>query len=125
MQQRSDASEPAYLTLAEAAAVLRVSRTTIWRWIADGRLPAYRAGRRAIRIRREDVQNALRPARAVDEAAPSDGRAVEGDMWAGYDPERARAALCEGAGALVGVDRDRLLSDVRQGRRQRSRGRPE
>ena len=33
------------LTVAEAAAYLRVSRATLWRWCQEGRLPALKIGR--------------------------------------------------------------------------------
>jgi excisionase family DNA binding protein len=33
------------LTVAEAAAYLRVSRATLWRWCQDGRVPALKIGR--------------------------------------------------------------------------------
>jgi len=49
-----------YLTVAEVATLLRVHRTTVWRWIACGELPAYRVGRRALRIRRADLEAFLK-----------------------------------------------------------------
>jgi len=33
------------LTVAEAAACLRVSRATLWRWCQEGRVPALKIGR--------------------------------------------------------------------------------
>ncbi len=48
-----------YLTLAEAAELMSVSVKTLRRRIADGTLPAYRCGRRVIRIRVEDLEGAL------------------------------------------------------------------
>jgi carbon-monoxide dehydrogenase medium subunit len=58
------AREDDYLTVAEIAQLLRVHRTTVWRWITAGRLRAYRVGDRTLRVRREDVQSLLRPAAA-------------------------------------------------------------
>lgn len=46
------------------------------------------------------------------------------DIWAGYNPEKTRAALRKSAGALRGVDREELLADIHRGREQDSRGRP-
>ena len=51
---------PVYLSLEDAAEVMSVSVKTIRRWIAAGTLPAYRCGKRAIRIRLEDLQAAPR-----------------------------------------------------------------
>ena len=45
------------LTVAEAAAVVKVTPHTIYRWIAVGRLPARRYSRRTVRVRREDLEN--------------------------------------------------------------------
>jgi excisionase family DNA binding protein len=55
--------EPLY-SVAEAAIVLGVSPSTVWRWIDAGKLPAYRVGPRSIRIRRADLHATIRPARA-------------------------------------------------------------
>jgi PHD/YefM family antitoxin component YafN of YafNO toxin-antitoxin module len=41
------------------------------------------------------------------------------DIWASYDPERAKAALQASAGALKGVDRDELLADIHDQRGQK------
>jgi excisionase family DNA binding protein len=47
---------PVYLSLEEAAEAMSVSVKTIRRWIAAGTLPAYRCGKRAIRIKLEDLE---------------------------------------------------------------------
>jgi excisionase family DNA binding protein len=49
-----------FLTMGEVAAMYRVDRQTIRRFITDGELPAYRVGK-AIRIRRKDVEKLLVP----------------------------------------------------------------
>ncbi len=51
---------PVYLSLEEAAEVMSLSVKTIRRRIADGTIPAYQCGRRPIRIRRDDLEAALR-----------------------------------------------------------------
>lgn len=53
-----------YYTVAQAAKVLDVSPSTIWRWIEANKLPAYRLGLRKIRIRKEDLLTIITPARA-------------------------------------------------------------
>ncbi|MDQ3228016.1 MAG: helix-turn-helix domain-containing protein, partial [Chloroflexota bacterium] len=58
-----------YYTVAQAAALLGVSRVSVWRWIRDGQLPAQRLGQRTTRIKREDVdllRGAVTPAQDVD-----------------------------------------------------------
>jgi len=44
-------------------------------------------------------------------------------IWAGYDPGKVLEALRKSAGALAGVDRRRLLVDIRAQRSQDTRGR--
>jgi len=107
-----------YYTASEAARALRVSRTTIWRWIGEGRLAAYHVGGRTLRIRREDVRKALRPVIH----GPED-RWVD-DMWVDYDPVAAKEALRQAAGILAGVDTTALKKEIRESREQDSRGRP-
>ena len=51
---------PEFLSLDEAAEAMSVSVKTIRRWIASGTLPAYRCGKRAIRIKLEDLEAAPR-----------------------------------------------------------------
>lgn len=46
----ADHTQTQYLTLAEAAELMSVSVKTLHRRIADGTLPAYRCGRRVIRV---------------------------------------------------------------------------
>jgi excisionase family DNA binding protein len=50
-----------YESLAEAAARTHVSTRTLRRWIADGRLNAYRAGPRLLRIDPADVDAMMKP----------------------------------------------------------------
>lgn len=57
-------AEHELLTVAEAADRLRVTGRFIRMLIADGTLPALRLGKRAIRLRTEDVDRVLRPVQA-------------------------------------------------------------
>jgi excisionase family DNA binding protein len=49
------------LTISEAAKLLRISTITLHRWLKQGRLPAYRIGPKAMRIRRADLERVLVP----------------------------------------------------------------
>jgi len=51
---------PVYLSLEQAADCMSVSVKTIRRWIAEGTLPAYRCGKRTIRIRLDELESAPR-----------------------------------------------------------------
>jgi excisionase family DNA binding protein len=68
---------PVYLSLEEAAEVMSVSVKTIRRWIAAGTLPAYRCGKRAIRIKLEDLGR--RPGRSPRRGGDAAGRGAHGD----------------------------------------------
>jgi|SRR4051812_7758731 len=49
------------LSVPEAARFLRMSTSTIWRWIRDGYLPSYRLGGRRVRIKRSDLEAKIVP----------------------------------------------------------------
>lgn len=55
-----------YLTIAEAAAVLKESPRTVRTRIKEGRLPAYRVGPHHVRIKADDLERLFQPIR-VDE----------------------------------------------------------
>lgn len=50
-----------YCNVKEAAARSGLSEATIYRWISEGRLPAYRMGPRQIRINKDDLSALLTP----------------------------------------------------------------
>ena len=50
-------ANPEWLTLAEAARILRVHRTTLYRWAAEGRVEFRRFGARSVRLRRADLES--------------------------------------------------------------------
>ena len=78
----SQATSPRYYNLSQAAALLGVSRMSIWRWIRAGRLPVLRLGHRISRIRREDLEQFL----ATGEAVGSHRRAVPDETTELPDP---------------------------------------
>jgi len=49
------------LTKQETAQSLGVSEKTVERWIAEGRLDAYRIGPRLVRVRRESLEKLKQP----------------------------------------------------------------
>ena len=63
--------EQDYVTVAEAARRLYVSHPIIWRWIKAGKLPAYRAGPKTIRIKISDLMSVVQTAVAPQEEVTS------------------------------------------------------
>ncbi len=51
---------PTYVSIERAAEMMSLSARTIRRRISDGTIPAYQCGRRAIRIRVDELEAALR-----------------------------------------------------------------
>lgn len=56
MEQKAVRDE--IMTVQEVADYLRISRTTVWRWCNEGRLPAFRIGREW-RIKREALEETI------------------------------------------------------------------
>lgn len=56
-----------YYTVTEAAHMLDVSPSTIWRWIKQEKLPAYRVAEHTIRIKYADLERIVRPVQERDE----------------------------------------------------------
>ena len=57
------------LTVPEIAEYLKVSRTTVWRWCNEGKLPAFKAGR-GWRVHRSELEKMV--GRGLDEFAPKE-----------------------------------------------------
>jgi excisionase family DNA binding protein len=81
-----------FLTVTEAATLVRVSPSTIRRWIREGNLPAYRLGPRRVGLKREDLATLVTPLHTVTGAAidrPDDAPIPVPKLT----PERKRRAL--------------------------------
>lgn len=57
--EHGDLSEANFLTIAEVAAMMRVSKMTVYRLVHNEELPALRVGR-SFRVREDDVNEYLR-----------------------------------------------------------------
>jgi len=67
-----------YVTVTEAATLLRVAPSTVRRWIREGDVPAYRIGRRRVALRRDDLSNLINPAGSGVETR---GKVVGDQAW--------------------------------------------
>ncbi len=52
-----------FYSVPQAAKLLGVSPSTVWRWIEADKLSAYRVGPRNIRIKKQDLEKMVQPAR--------------------------------------------------------------
>ena len=91
-----------YLTVAEAAALLRVAPSTIRRWIRQGDVPAHRIGRRRVALRRADLSRLITPA---GPAADTTDNVAVNEPVAGR-----RLTPEEKARALAAMDRAQALA---------------
>jgi excisionase family DNA binding protein len=111
------ATERTVLSVAEAAVLLGVSRSTVWRWIKSGKLPAYRVGHKTIRIKRADLEMILQPARGEEVRMEREHE----QLFAAYDPEKVKEALAKTAGSWADLDTDKLITDLYRAREEGSR----
>lgn len=118
MNSRSSAQRKAspeeYYTVPEAATLLKVSPSTVWRWIEAGRLPAHRVGLRGIRISREALESVVTPSRRKEKMK----EAVREPLWAGYDPRKVEEALASTAGSWRDLDPDALIAELYRAREE-------
>src|SRR5205085_4906352 len=66
----TQAAERDFYSIAQAAKLLGVSPSTVWRWIEADRLPAYRVGPKNIRIKKVDLEKAVQPTRSTGKEDP-------------------------------------------------------
>ncbi len=81
-----------YVTVTEAATLLRVAPSTVRRWIREGDVPAYRIGRRRVALKRDDLSNLITPAGPGMETR---GEVVGDEKWEPrrLTPEEQQQAL--------------------------------
>ena len=98
-----------FLTVAEAATLLRVAPSTVRRWIRKGDVPAHRIGRRRVALRRADLARLITPARTGMETS---GEVVSDQKW-----EPRRLTPEEKQQALEALDQAQRHADETQARR--------
>jgi excisionase family DNA binding protein len=83
-----------FVTVAEAATLLRVAPSTVRRWIREGDVPAHRIGRRRVALRRADLARLITPARPGVETETKDIVAInEPVVGRRLTPEEVQQAL--------------------------------
>ena len=92
-----------FLTVFEAARLLKVKPHTIYRWIARGRLPAVKYSRRVVRVRRSDLEGMGQDVQAA--AAHTEA-----------PPKGSKKALLPFLGSISKEDADELLRVIMEAR---------
>jgi excisionase family DNA binding protein len=96
-----------YYSVSEAAALLGVSRISIWRWIRAGRIPMARLGHRTTRIKREDLERLLGERRV--------GLAPQPSAWAEVGPSEHVVQFYESDGFLLNGVCELIALSLREG----------
>lgn len=96
-----------YVSVDEAAELLKVGRSTLWRWISQGDLPAYRFGRRRVLIQLDDLDKLIAPVR----------REKEGGMAGPEQEEPGPLTETERKTGLEALAKLRALQEEMLGRR--------
>jgi excisionase family DNA binding protein len=96
-----------YYTVAEAARKLKVSHSTVWRWIEAGTLPAYRVGPKTIRIKEQDLKHVIAP---VTPATKGKRAVATRGALASADPASGRALAAPRLTPLAAADVRRRLA---------------
>jgi excisionase family DNA binding protein len=73
-----------FLTVAEVAERLRLNHQTVRNWIDDGKLPAFRIGRR-VRIARSDFDRVVNGGYSRAAITPSEDATVARAFWDGSE----------------------------------------
>lgn len=81
-----------YLTVAEAATLLRVAPSTIRRWIKQGDVPAYRMGPRRVTLKRTDLDALVTPTHSNSEKGDDVSHTDPGEIRT-LTPEEVRRRL--------------------------------
>jgi excisionase family DNA binding protein len=100
------------LSVAETAELLRVSPSTVWRWINDARLPSFKIGEKRVRVRRKDALKLVVAKDHRDETAADDIRKyITPNLYADPDWRRAVEAARVFREKLLAENGGRLFSD--------------
>ncbi|HEX5479509.1 MAG TPA: helix-turn-helix domain-containing protein [Dehalococcoidia bacterium] len=119
-----------FCTVAEVADMLGVSASTVWRWVDSGKMPAVRVGPKAIRIRREDAEAAVRPVEFEPDSGIESAESLRAQLRPLTEAEKQRALEAFEAAVRIGEEiharrKGRRLPDsaaiIRAAREERSR----
>lgn len=103
-QRIDEADAPSeLLSVAEAARVLRISQSTLWRWIDRGEVPAYRIGPKRVWLKKAELDS-LNPHVRL----PRDDGAKAPEM---AEFHQGRMSAAKSARVLQALDRARVFRE--------------
>jgi excisionase family DNA binding protein len=84
-----------YVTVDEAAKLLRVAPSTVRRWIREGDLPAFRVGRRRVALKQSDLASLIAPVRSAEDEQRimTEDEVIKGRRLTPEEIERGLATL--------------------------------
>jgi excisionase family DNA binding protein len=65
-----DVTDDEFITVADVAGLLKVNQQTVRNWIDRGELPAFRVGRRRVRVRRNDLNAFIKRSSSTSRELP-------------------------------------------------------
>ena len=116
-----------YVSITKAAELLQVSKSTLWRWINNGDIPAFRFGHRRVLIQQSDLNKLIKPARGevttMKETAPiSIEPLTEAEVERGLEAMKQADALLD---AIRSRTKGKPLADsaplIRKAREERAK----
>lgn len=121
-----------FMTVAAAATFLRVSQSTVWRWIEHGELPAYRIGPRRVWVKKADLEQLVTPARPLPkgDAMPRQESTLprplteqeRDDSLAALDAAKSlRSQMLAQRGGKLFSDSSKLIEEMRKERSHQQR----
>ena len=116
-----------YITIARAAELLEFSKSTLWRWIEEGALPAYRLGNRRVLIKQADLNRLITPVREKKEedswekererlAMPLTEEEKKQGLAALESAKRLRAEMVKRRGGKLFSDSTEIIREMREER---------
>jgi excisionase family DNA binding protein len=114
------------VSVREAAQLLRVSESTMWRWIHDGVVRSHRVGKKRVYLKRSELELAVSPAPRRGGLSDADRKRLNAVPMSNPDPNVDPVALAralhERQRKIPGWDTHRpVWEDINEAREERSR----
>jgi excisionase family DNA binding protein len=81
------------ISVREAAQLLRVSESTVWRWISDGTIRSHRVGKKRVYLKRSELERVVSPAPRRGGLSDTDRKRLNAVPMSNPDPNVDPVAL--------------------------------